>query len=62
MTAMLWVAVLILVLVAAAFMVLWIVDARRSDQVATDSERIEQRRPRFRAQRRRPSRRAGPHP
>jgi hypothetical protein len=62
MTAMLWVAVPILVLVAAAFMVLWILDARRSDDVASDPERVAQRRPRFRSGRGRAAHRSRPHP
>jgi hypothetical protein len=61
MTELLWVAVPVLVLVAAAFMVLWILDARRSDDVASDPERVEQRQPWFRARRGRAAHRARPH-
>ena len=62
MTAILWTAVPILVLVAAAFMALWILDARRADHVASDSERVDQPRPWFRVRRRRAAHRGRPHP
>lgn len=61
MTAMLWVVVPILVLVAAAFMSLWILDARRADHVASDPERVEHPRPWFRVRRSRAAHRSGPH-
>lgn len=39
------VGISLLVVVAALFMVVWIVDARRADHVAADPERIEGRVP-----------------
>jgi hypothetical protein len=42
MNSMLVAGIFLLVVVAAAFMVLWIVDARRADRVATDPERVEE--------------------
>lgn len=43
MTSVLVGGIALLVIVAAAFMVLWIVDARRADRVASDPERVEGR-------------------
>jgi hypothetical protein len=57
MTSVLVVGISMLVLVAALFMVLWIVDARRADHVAADPERVEGRVPRRRRWGLRPQRR-----
>ena len=62
MTTALWVVVPILVLVAAAFLTLWILDARRADHVASDSERVEQPRLWLRGRRRRAAHSSRPHP
>lgn len=42
----------LLLLVAAGFVVLWIIDARRAERVAADPERVEEQ-PRNQARRRR---------
>jgi len=48
MTHVLAVGISMLVLVAALFMVVWIMDARRADRVAADPERGGRRGPRRR--------------
>jgi hypothetical protein len=48
MTSVLVVGITMLVIVAALFMILWVVDARRADHVAADRERVEGQVPRRR--------------
>jgi hypothetical protein len=48
MTSVLVVGITMLVIVAALFMILWVVDARRADPVAADPERVEGQVPRRR--------------
>ena len=62
MTGMLWGGLAVLVLVALTFMVLWVLDARRADRVATDVERVDQRASWRQPRRRRAAHRARPHP
>lgn len=40
-TSILAAGFILLVLVAAGFVVLWIIDARRADHIAADPERVE---------------------
>ncbi|MFL6089674.1 MAG: hypothetical protein ACJ71Z_05990 [Aeromicrobium sp.] len=48
MTSVLVGGIALLVVVAAAFMILWVVDARRADRVAADPERVQGHPPRRR--------------
>jgi len=59
MMATLVTGIVALVIVAAAFLALWILDARRADNVASDPERIQPRRSWRRAQ---ATHRNRPHP
>jgi hypothetical protein len=45
MTGTLWAAIAVLAMVTLAFTAVWLADARRANRVATDPERVSQRRP-----------------
>lgn len=42
MNAMLWVGLVLLVVMCVGFLALWVVDARRANEEATDPERLDQ--------------------
>lgn len=62
MMATLVTGIVALVIVAAAFLALWILDARRADNVSSDPERIQPRRSWRRTRRAQATHRARPHP